>query len=44
MLGGDVQFAYGPSVPVINAALRGSDLVFIANTGDTLIFRVPPPI
>lgn len=40
MLGGDVQFAYGPSVPVINAALRGSDLVFIANTGDTLIFSI----
>lgn len=27
-------------MPVINAALRGSDLVFIANTGDTLIFSV----
>src|SRR5689334_10848030 len=40
LLGGDVQFAYGPSVPVVNAALRGSDLVFIANTGDTLIFSV----
>jgi NitT/TauT family transport system substrate-binding protein len=40
MLGGDVQFAYGPSVPVVNAALRGSDLVFIANTGNTLIFSV----
>jgi NitT/TauT family transport system substrate-binding protein len=40
MLGGDVQYAYGPSVPVVNAALRGSDLVFIANTGDTLIFSV----
>src|SRR5215470_17878424 len=40
MIGGDVQFAYGPSVPVVNSALRGSDLVFIANTGDTLIFSV----
>jgi NitT/TauT family transport system substrate-binding protein len=40
MLGGDIQFAYGPSVPVVNAALRGSDLVFIANTGDTLIYSV----
>ncbi len=40
MLGGDVQFAYGPSVPVVNSALRGSDLVFIANTGDTLIYSV----
>jgi NitT/TauT family transport system substrate-binding protein len=40
MLGGDVQFAYGPSVPVVNSALRGADLVFIANTGDTLIFSV----
>src|SRR5215813_3556146 len=40
ILGGDVQFSYGPSVPVVNAALRGSDLVFIANTGDTLIFSV----
>ena len=26
MLSGDVPFAYGPSVPVINASLRGSDL------------------
>ena len=34
MLSGDVPFAYGPSVPVINAALRGADLVFIANTGN----------
>jgi NitT/TauT family transport system substrate-binding protein len=40
VLGGDVQFAYGPSVPVVNAALRGSDLALIANTGDTLIFSV----
>jgi NitT/TauT family transport system substrate-binding protein len=40
MLGGDIQFAYGPSVPVVNAALRGSDLVFIANTSDTLIYSV----
>jgi len=40
ILGGDVQFAYGPSVPVVNAAFRGSDLVFVANTGDTLIFSV----
>lgn len=40
MLSGDIQFAYGPSVPVVNAALRGSDLVFIANTSDTLIFSV----
>lgn len=40
ILGGDVQFAYGPSVPVVNAALRGSDLVLVANTGDTLIFSV----
>jgi ABC-type nitrate/sulfonate/bicarbonate transport system substrate-binding protein len=40
MLGGEVQFAYGPSVPVVNSALRGSDLVFIANTGDTLIFSI----
>jgi NitT/TauT family transport system substrate-binding protein len=40
MLGGNIQFAYGPSVPVVNAALRGSDLVFIANTSDTMIFSV----
>src|SRR5499427_3845195 len=40
ILGGDVQFSYGPSVPVVNSALRGSDLVFIAKTGDTLIFSV----
>jgi len=40
MLGGDVQFAYGPSVPVIQASLRGADLVFIANTGNTMIFSI----
>jgi ABC-type nitrate/sulfonate/bicarbonate transport system substrate-binding protein len=33
MLSGDVPFAYGPSVPVINASLRGADLVLIGNTG-----------
>jgi ABC-type nitrate/sulfonate/bicarbonate transport system substrate-binding protein len=33
MLSGDVPLAYGPSVPVINASLRGSDLVLIGNTG-----------
>ena len=27
MISGDVPFAYGPSVPVINASLRGADLV-----------------
>jgi len=26
MLSGELPFAYGPSVPVINATLRGSDL------------------
>ena len=40
MLSGDVPFAYGPSVPVINAALRGADLVFIANTGNALVFSI----
>lgn len=40
MLNGDVPFAYGPSVPVINAALRGADLVFIANTGNALVFSI----
>jgi ABC-type nitrate/sulfonate/bicarbonate transport system substrate-binding protein len=40
MLSGDVPFAYGPSVPVINASLRGSDLVLIGNTGDSLIFSI----
>src|SRR5262245_47037380 len=40
MLSGDVPFAYGPSVPVINASLRGSDLVLIANTGNALIFSI----
>jgi ABC-type nitrate/sulfonate/bicarbonate transport system substrate-binding protein len=40
MLSGDVSFAYGPSVPVINASLRGSDLVLIGNTGDSLIFWI----
>jgi ABC-type nitrate/sulfonate/bicarbonate transport system substrate-binding protein len=40
MLGGDVQFAYGPSVPVVNATLRGADLVLIANTGNAMVFSV----
>ncbi|HVO93828.1 MAG TPA: ABC transporter substrate-binding protein [Terriglobales bacterium] len=40
MLSGDVPFAYGPSVPVINAALRGSDLVLIGNTGNALVFSI----
>ena len=38
LLSGDVPFAYGPSVPVINASLRGSDLVLIGNTGNSLVF------
>src|SRR6476620_8285389 len=40
MLSGDVPFAYGPSVPVINASLRGSDLVLIGNTGKALVFSI----
>jgi NitT/TauT family transport system substrate-binding protein len=40
MLSGDVPLAYGPSVPVINASLRGSDLVLIGNTGDSLVFSI----
>jgi ABC-type nitrate/sulfonate/bicarbonate transport system substrate-binding protein len=40
LLSGDVQFAYGPSVPVVNAALRGSDLVLIANTGNAMVFSI----
>jgi ABC-type nitrate/sulfonate/bicarbonate transport system substrate-binding protein len=40
MLSGDAPFAYGPSVPVINATLRGSDLVLIGNTGNSLVFSV----
>jgi ABC-type nitrate/sulfonate/bicarbonate transport system substrate-binding protein len=40
MLSGDVAFAYGPSVPVINATLRGSDLVLIGNTGNSLVFSI----
>ncbi|HEX9446191.1 MAG TPA: ABC transporter substrate-binding protein [Candidatus Binatia bacterium] len=40
MLGGDVQFAYGPSVPVVNASLRGADLVLIANTGNSMVFSI----
>lgn len=40
MLSGDVPFAYGPSVPVLNATLRGSDLVLIGNTGNSLVFSV----
>lgn len=40
MLSGEVQFAFGPSVPVINASLRGSDLVLIANTGNAMVFSI----
>ncbi len=40
MLSGDVPLAYGPSVPVINASLRGSDLVLIGNTGNALVFSI----
>jgi ABC-type nitrate/sulfonate/bicarbonate transport system substrate-binding protein len=40
MLSGDVPFAYGPSVPVINASLHGSDLILIANTGNSLVFSI----
>ena len=40
MLSGEVPFAYGPSVPVINASLRGSDLVLIGNTGNALVFSI----
>ncbi|HXG50867.1 MAG TPA: ABC transporter substrate-binding protein [candidate division Zixibacteria bacterium] len=40
MISGEVSFAYGPSVPVINAALKGSDLVLIANTGNALVFSI----
>jgi ABC-type nitrate/sulfonate/bicarbonate transport system substrate-binding protein len=40
MLSGDVPFAYGPSVPVINASLRGADLVLIGNTSNSLVFSV----
>ena len=40
MLSGDIPFAYGPSVPVINATLRGSDLVLIGNTGNSLVFSI----
>jgi NitT/TauT family transport system substrate-binding protein len=40
MLSGDLPFAYGPSVPVINAALRGSDLALIGNTGNALVFSI----
>jgi len=40
MLGGDVPFAYGPSVPVVNASLRGADLVLIANTGNAMVFSI----
>jgi ABC-type nitrate/sulfonate/bicarbonate transport system substrate-binding protein len=40
MLSGDVPFAYGPSVPVINASLRGADLVLIGNTGNSLVFSM----
>jgi NitT/TauT family transport system substrate-binding protein len=40
MLSGDVPIAYGPSVPVINAGLRGADLVLIGNTGNSLVFSI----
>ena len=40
MLSGDVPIAYGPSVPVINASLRGADLVLIGNTGNSLVFSI----
>lgn len=35
-----MPFAYGPSVPVINASLRGADLVLIGNTGNSLVFSI----
>jgi NitT/TauT family transport system substrate-binding protein len=40
MVSGDVPFAYGPSVPVINASLRGAGLTLIANTGNSLVFSI----
>jgi ABC-type nitrate/sulfonate/bicarbonate transport system substrate-binding protein len=40
MISGEVPFAYGPSVPVINASLRGADLVLIGNTGNSLVFSI----
>jgi ABC-type nitrate/sulfonate/bicarbonate transport system substrate-binding protein len=40
MLSGDVPFAYGPSVPVINASLRGADLWLVGNTGNSLVFSI----
>lgn len=40
MISRDVPFAYGPSVPVINASLRGADLVLIGNTGNALVFSI----
>lgn len=40
MLGGEVPFAYGPSVPVINASLHGADLILIGNTGNALVFSI----
>ena len=40
MISGDVPFAYGPSVPVINASLRGADFVLIGNTGNSLVFSI----
>jgi len=40
MLSGDVPFAYGPSVPVIHASLRGADLQLIGNTGNSLVFSI----
>jgi NitT/TauT family transport system substrate-binding protein len=40
MVSGNVPFAYGPSVPVINASLRGAGLTLIANTGNSLVFSI----
>lgn len=40
MISGDVPFAYGPSVPVINASLRGANLALVGNTGNSLVFSI----
>ncbi|HEU4637316.1 MAG TPA: ABC transporter substrate-binding protein, partial [Candidatus Binatia bacterium] len=40
MISGNVPFAYGPSVPVINASLRGADLVLVGNTANSLVFSI----
>jgi NitT/TauT family transport system substrate-binding protein len=40
MLGGEVQFARASAPGIVQASLRGADLVMIANTVNTLVYSV----